>query len=88
MSNWDMLLKKWQSYGKIAIFMLKSRKNINLSTFIDVDFFRFMPILFDHFLVFFRFFPMPILGIPGGIGKNWHKSEKIGLAPPPTYNRQ
>ena len=25
---------------------------------------------------------MPILGIPGGIGKNWHKSEKIGLPPP------
>ena len=39
-----------------------------------------MPILFDHFL---RFLPMPILGIPGGIGKNWHKSEKIGLPPPP-----
>ena len=45
----SMLLK---SYGKIAIFTLKSRKNINLSTFIYVDFFRFMPILIDHFLVF------------------------------------
>ena len=34
----SMLLKKSQSYGKIAIFTLKSRKNINLSTFIYVDF--------------------------------------------------
>ena len=28
---------------------------------------------------------MPILGIPGGIGKNWHKSEKIGL---PCYGQK
>ena len=28
-----LLLKKCQSYGKIAVFTLKSRKNINLSTF-------------------------------------------------------
>ena len=78
----SLLPKKWQSYGKIAIFTLKSRKNINLSTFIYVDFFRFMPILFDNFLVFSDFFQCRFWEFQGGIGKNWHKSEKVCPPPP------
>ena len=36
---------------------------------------------FRFFSDFSRFFPMPILGIPGGVRKNWHKYEKIGSPP-------
>ena len=44
-----------------------------------------MPILFDHFLVFSDFFQCRFWEFQGGIGKNWHESEKIGL--PPTADR-
>ena len=44
-------------------------------------FFRFMPIFFDHFLVFsvfFSIFSNADFGNSRGDRKNWHKSEKIG----------
>ena len=86
----SLLLKKWQSYGKIAIFTLKSLKNINLSTFIYVDFFRFMLILFNHFLVFsdfFRFSQCRFWEFQGGSEKIGINRKKSGCPPPPMFRR-